>query len=130
MNHRNYIIVLGTERIFWQNRSNNMLCWYICRVSQVFKVNSAKTVRITDKQLIKLLLLMIAFVTVILFIRTMVSPPHTIVGRTANNLKTDICPTDWWDHSFSIRKCSLNLTSVKTFLIIDQYIYLKVKTCP
>ncbi|XP_060854802.1 probable G-protein coupled receptor CG31760 isoform X1 [Rhopalosiphum padi] len=72
------------------------------RVSQVFKVNSAKTVRITDKQLIKLLLLMIAFVTVILFIRTMVSPPHTIVGRTADNLKTDICPTDWWDHSFSI----------------------------
>lgn len=77
---------------------------FICRVSQVFKVNSAKTVRITDKQLIKLLLLMIAFVTVILFIRTMVSPPYTIVGRTANNLKTDICPTDWWDHSFSICK--------------------------
>ncbi|XP_050442563.1 probable G-protein coupled receptor CG31760 isoform X2 [Adelges cooleyi] len=72
------------------------------RVSQVFKVNSAKTVRITDKQLIKLLTFMVAFVTVILFIRTMVSPPHTIVGRTADNLKTDICPTDWWDHSFSI----------------------------
>ncbi|XP_050523395.1 probable G-protein coupled receptor CG31760 isoform X2 [Daktulosphaira vitifoliae] len=72
------------------------------RVSQVFKVNSAKTVRITDKQLIKLLVLMVTFVTVILFIRTMVSPPQTIIGRTADNLKTDICPTDWWDHSFSM----------------------------
>lgn len=87
----------------------NFYCDYVFRVSQVFKVNSAKTVRITDQQLIKLLILMIAFVTVILFIRTMVSPPHTIVGRTADNLKTDICPTDWWDHSFSICMSSLIL---------------------
>jgi len=47
---------------------------------------------------------MMAVVGLIMLIRTLVDPPYVIVGRTADNLKTDLCPTGWWDRFFSIRK--------------------------
>jgi len=67
-------------------------------------VRSAKVVKITDKDLLKRLGLMMAVVGLIMLIRTLVNPPYVIVGRTADNLKTDLCPTGWWDRFFSIRK--------------------------
>lgn len=74
------------------------------RISVIFKVRSAKVVKITDKDLLKRLGLMMAVVGLIMLIRTLVDPPYVIVGRTADNLKTDLCPTGWWDRFFSIRK--------------------------
>jgi len=88
----------------------NNICNYnlhsnlVHRISVIFRVRSAKVVKITDKDLLKRLGLMMAVVGLIMLIRTLVNPPYVIVGRTADNLKTDLCPTGWWDRFFSIRK--------------------------
>lgn len=75
------------------------------RISVIFRIRSAKAVKITDASLIKKLGLLCGFVSVALLIRTLVSPPDVIVGRTADNLKAFLCKTDWWDHTFTSRKC-------------------------
>lgn len=74
------------------------------RISVIFRVRSAKAVKITDASLIKKLGLLCGFVSVALLIRTLVSPPDVIVGRTADNLKAFLCKTDWWDHTFTSSK--------------------------
>lgn len=74
------------------------------RISVIFRVRSAKAVKITDASLIKKLSLLCGFVSVALLVRTLVSPPDVIVGRTADNLKAFLCRTDWWDHTFTSRK--------------------------
>ncbi|KAL7034964.1 hypothetical protein ACKWTF_008200 [Chironomus riparius] len=71
------------------------------RISVIFRVRSAKAIKITDASLIKKLSLLCGFVSVALLIRTLVSPPDVIVGRTADNLKAFLCKTDWWDHTFT-----------------------------
>ena len=70
----------------------------------IFRVRSAKAIKITDASLIKKLSLLCGFVSVALLIRTLVSPPDVIVGRTADNLKAFLCKTDWWDHTFTSSK--------------------------
>lgn len=76
-------------------------------------MRSAKAVKITDASLIKKLGLLCGFVSVALLIRTLVSPPDVIVGRTADNLKAFLCKTDWWDHTFTSRKWkSLKIESI------------------
>ncbi|XP_017773776.1 PREDICTED: probable G-protein coupled receptor CG31760 [Nicrophorus vespilloides] len=72
------------------------------RISVIFRVRSAKAVKITDMNLMKRLGIIVAIFTVFLMIRTLVAPPIVIVGRTADDLKAYLCRTDWWDHSFSI----------------------------
>ncbi|CRL02145.1 CLUMA_CG015431, isoform A [Clunio marinus] len=93
-----------------------MLYVLSCRISVIFRVRSAKAVKITDASLIKKLGLLCGFVSVALLIRTLVSPPDVIVGRTADNLKAFLCKTDWWDHTFTSRKafnmCYNNLISI------------------
>lgn len=79
----------------------NFLCY---RISVIFRVRSAKAVKITDMNLLKRLGIIVAIFTVLLVIRTLVAPPVVIVGRTADDLKAYLCRTDWWDHSFSTRK--------------------------
>lgn len=74
------------------------------RISVIFRVRSAKAVKITDASLIKKVGILCGFVSVALLIRTLVSPPDVIVGRTADNLKAFLCKTDWWDHTFTSRK--------------------------
>lgn len=77
----------------------------LSRISVIFRVRSAKAVKITDASLIKKVGILCGFVSVALLIRTLVSPPDVIVGRTADNLKAFLCKTDWWDHTFTSRKC-------------------------
>lgn len=87
--------------------SHNLLLYFFffaLRISVIFRVRSAKAVKITDASLIKKLGLLCGFVSVALLIRTLVSPPDVIVGRTADNLKAFLCKTDWWDHTFTSRK--------------------------
>lgn len=79
----------------------------IHRISVIFRVRSAKAVKITDMNLLKRLGIILAIFTVFLIIRTLVAPPIVIVGRTADDLKAYLCRTDWWDHSFSMRKCHI-----------------------
>jgi hypothetical protein len=67
-------------------------------------VRSAKAVKITDLDLIKRLGIIVSVFVVFLSIRTMVSPPHVIVAKTADDLKAYICQTDWWDHAFTASK--------------------------
>ncbi|XP_055607463.1 uncharacterized protein LOC129755136 [Uranotaenia lowii] len=71
------------------------------RISVIFRVRSAKAVKITDAFLLKRLGLLCGFVGIALLVRTLVAPPVVIVGRTADNLKAFLCKTDWWDHTFT-----------------------------
>jgi G protein-coupled receptor 158 len=68
----------------------------------IFRVRSAKAVKITDVDLLKRLGVILTIFSAFLVIRTLVAPPHVIVGRTADDLKAFLCRKDWWDHSFSI----------------------------
>lgn len=79
------------------------------RISVIFRIRSAKAIKITDASLIKKLGFLCGFVSVALLIRTLVSPPDVVVGRTADNLKAFLCKTDWWDHSFTSSKSFIYL---------------------
>ena len=74
------------------------------RISVIFRVRSAKAVKITDLDLMKRLGVIVAMFTALLVIRTLVSPPHSVVSYTAQDLKAWLCESDWWDHSFTISK--------------------------
>lgn len=74
------------------------------RISVIFRVRSAKAVKITDLDLIKRLGIIVSIFAVFLTIRTIVGPPHVIVAKTADDLKAYICETDWWDHVFTASK--------------------------
>lgn len=70
-------------------------------ISVIFRVRSAKAIKITDLDLIKRLGIIVSIFAVFLSIRTVVGPPHVIVAKTADDLKAYICETDWWDHVFT-----------------------------
>lgn len=82
----------------------------------VFRVRSAKAVKITDASLLKRLGIICLCVGIGLLIRTIVAPPVVIVGRTADDLKAYLCKADWWDHTFTTSKCCVSFTSFHLFL--------------
>lgn len=93
-----------------KNKKNNMwICVYFKipfaiganRISVVFRVRSAKAVKITDATLLKRLGIICLCVGIGLLVRTIVAPPVVIVGRTADDLKAFLCKADWWDHTFT-----------------------------
>lgn len=73
-------------------------------ISVVFRVRSAKTVKITDATLLKRLGIICLCVGIGLLVRTIVAPPIVIVSRTADDLKAFLCKADWWDHTFTSSK--------------------------
>lgn len=79
----------------------NSFSYIFFRISIIFRVRSAKAVKITDMNLLKRLGVILAIFSALLIIRTLVAPPHVIVRKTAEDLKAYLCKTDWWDHSFT-----------------------------
>ncbi|KAK3914081.1 putative G-protein coupled receptor 158, partial [Frankliniella fusca] len=75
------------------------------RISVIFRVRSAKAVKITDVELLQRVGAVAGLFGVLLAVRTLVDPPPVIVGRTADDLKAFLCRTDWWDHCFTVCKC-------------------------
>ncbi|KAK7600849.1 hypothetical protein V9T40_008290 [Parthenolecanium corni] len=71
------------------------------RIAVIFQVRSAKTVKITDTDLLKKLGIIVLVFSTFLTIRTLVAPPNIKVGITADNLKAYLCETNWWDRWFS-----------------------------
>ncbi|XP_055379902.1 uncharacterized protein LOC129611022 [Condylostylus longicornis] len=71
------------------------------RISVIFRVRSAKAVKITDAALLKRLGVICGVIGACLLVRTIVSPPEVVVGRTADDLKAFLCKTDWWDYTFT-----------------------------
>lgn len=74
------------------------------RISVIFRVRSAKAIKITDAALLKRLAIICGCIGIGLLVRTIVAPPLVIVGRTADDLKAYLCKTDWWDHTFTSSK--------------------------
>lgn len=74
------------------------------RISVIFRVRSAKAVKITDAALLKRLGIICGCIGICLFVRTVVAPPLVVVGRTVDDLKAYLCKTDWWDHTFTTSK--------------------------
>lgn len=85
------------------------------RISVIFRVRSAKAIKITDLDLMKRLGIIVAMFTALLVIRTLVAPPAAIVSLTADDLKAWLCKTDWWDHSFTLSKsqCFIEIIMIK-----------------
>lgn len=79
-------------------------CYCYFSISVVFRVRSAKAVKITDATLLKRLGIICLCVGIGLLVRTIVAPPVVIVGRTADDLKAFLCKADWWDHTFTSSK--------------------------
>lgn len=71
------------------------------RISVIFRVRSAKAVKITDAALLRRLGVICGVIGVCLLVRTLVSPPVVVVKRTADDLKAFLCKTDWWDYTFT-----------------------------
>lgn len=88
------------------------------RISVIFRVRSAKAVKITDLDLMKRLGVIVVIFTVFLIIRTLVAPPLVIVGRTADDLKAYLCQTDWWDHSFTILEVLFLVWGIRLCIVV------------
>uniref|UniRef100_A0A8D8QJJ3 Probable G-protein coupled receptor CG31760 n=1 Tax=Cacopsylla melanoneura TaxID=428564 RepID=A0A8D8QJJ3_9HEMI len=88
------------------------------RISVIFRVRSAKAVKITDLDLLKRLGMILTIFAMALLIRTLVAPPKVIVGRTADNLKAYLCQTDWWDHFFSIMEVIFLIWGIRLCIVV------------
>ena len=79
---------------------NTELSFLFCRISVIFRVKSAKAVKITDMDLIKRLGLIVGVFVLFLLIRTLVSPPVVYTGKTdsINNIHIWIS-----GHSFHLK---------------------------
>nr|XP_024217018.1 probable G-protein coupled receptor 158 [Halyomorpha halys] len=88
------------------------------RISVIFRVKSAKAVKITDLDLLKRLGMIVMAFTVLLLIRTIVAPPLVIVGRTADDLKAYLCKTDWWDHSFTTIEVLFLIWGIRLCIVV------------
>ncbi|XP_029671182.1 probable G-protein coupled receptor 158 [Formica exsecta] len=88
------------------------------RISVIFRVKSAKAVKITDASLLKRLGIIVLTFSVFLSIRTLVAPPVVIVGRTADDLKAYLCRTDWWDHSFTTLEVMFLVWGIRLCIVV------------
>lgn len=94
LNSNNFLffIIYCMEPNFWN------------RISVIFQVRSAKTIKISDGNLLKRLGCICGVIGIFLLVRTLVSPPDVVVKRTADDLKAFLCKTDWWDYTFTSSK--------------------------
>lgn len=88
------------------------------RISVIFRVRSAKAVKITDMDLIKRLGLIVGIFVLCLLIRTLVSPPIVIEALTSDDLKAFLCQSDWWDHSFTILEFLFLLWGIRLCIMV------------
>ncbi|XP_018565619.1 probable G-protein coupled receptor CG31760 [Anoplophora glabripennis] len=88
------------------------------RISVIFRVRSAKAVKITDTNLLKRLGVILTIFTAFLIIRTLVAPPVVIVGRTADDLKAYLCRTDWWDHLFTTLEVLFLVWGIRLCIVV------------
>ncbi|XP_066599214.1 metabotropic glycine receptor-like [Prorops nasuta] len=88
------------------------------RISVIFRVRSAKAIKITDASLLKRLGIIVMIFSVFLSIRTLVAPPVVIVGRTADDLKAYLCRTDWWDHSFTTLEVMFLIWGIRLCIVV------------
>lgn len=88
------------------------------RISVIFRVKSAKAVKITDASLLKRLGIIVLTFSVFLSIRTLVAPPVVIVARTADDLKAYLCRTDWWDHSFTTLEVMFLVWGIRLCIVV------------
>lgn len=88
------------------------------RISVIFRVRSAKAVKITDLDLMKRLGIIVGVFAVFLGIRTVVAPPQVIVSMTADDLKAFLCSTDWWDHSFTAMEIMFLVWGIRLCIMV------------
>ncbi|KAK8379315.1 hypothetical protein O3P69_019301 [Scylla paramamosain] len=88
------------------------------RISVIFRVKSAKAVKITDLDLMKRLGVIVGVFAVFLAIRTVVAPPQVIVSMTADDLKAFLCSTDWWDHVFTAMEILFLIWGIRLCIMV------------
>ncbi|XP_077982612.1 putative G-protein coupled receptor CG31760 isoform X2 [Glandiceps talaboti] len=88
------------------------------RISVVFRVRSAARVRITDNDLIKRLLFIVAVFVGYVTIWTIVDRPHVVNTKTLSGLKTTQCSLTWWDHAAAGGEILLLLWGIRLSFIV------------
>ncbi|XP_071513785.1 uncharacterized protein [Panulirus ornatus] len=88
------------------------------RISVIFRVRSAKAVKITDLDLMKRLGVIVGVFAAFLAIRTVVAPPQVIVSMTADDLKAFLCSTDWWDHAFTAMEMMFLVWGIRLCIMV------------
>ncbi|XP_032671293.1 uncharacterized protein LOC116844192 [Odontomachus brunneus] len=109
-------LMLKTWRL--KEGSNDTFAMFARRISVIFRVKSAKAVKITDASLLKRLGIIVLTFSVFLSIRTLVAPPVVIVARTADDLKAYLCRTDWWDHSFTTLEVMFLVWGIRLCIVV------------
>ena len=74
------------------------------RISLIFKIRSAKRVKVDDFGLFQRLVPIVLLYVVYLVIWTVAEQPGIFVYETRNGLKATTCTEDWWNHSLLISK--------------------------
>ncbi|XP_065207310.1 probable G-protein coupled receptor CG31760 [Planococcus citri] len=88
------------------------------RISVIFRVRSARAVKITDIDLMKKLGIIVLVFSTFLCIRTLVAPPLVLTVRTADDLKAYLCETSWWDHWFSIMEALFLAWGIRLCIVV------------
>ncbi|XKL66791.1 hypothetical protein PGB90_010211 [Kerria lacca] len=88
------------------------------RISVIFHVRSARTVKITDMVLMKNLGVIVLVFSTFLTIRTLVAPPLVKTVKTTDDLKASLCETTWWDHWFSIMEALFLAWGIRLCIVV------------
>lgn len=97
----NFTLSENIASFFGAKMTSHRFC---LRISVIFRVKSAKAVKITDVSLLKRLGCIWGVMATCLLVRTLVAPPQVVVGRTAEDLKAFLCQSNRWDYIFTSSK--------------------------
>ncbi|XP_014677535.1 PREDICTED: probable G-protein coupled receptor CG31760 [Priapulus caudatus] len=92
------------------------------RVSQIFKVKSAKQLKLGDKDLGKRLIPICTVAVGYLLAWTLGSPSYAITIKNQDDLKIYYCSHDWWQYAATLGQC--------TFLLWGVYLCYSVRKAP
>ncbi|XP_030756386.1 probable G-protein coupled receptor CG31760 isoform X2 [Sitophilus oryzae] len=88
------------------------------RISLIFRVRSAKKVKISDMGLLRRLGVIVFIFASMLVVRTIVAPPIVTVGKTEDDLKAYLCRTDLWDNFFSVAEITFLSWGVRLCVVV------------
>lgn len=88
------------------------------RISVVFRVRSARTLRISDTDLIKRLGILVLVAAVYVSLRTVWGRPHAAAGRHYSGLKTRQCSYDVWDYCQAGGELLLLLWGIRLCIVV------------
>ena len=88
-----------------------MHCFLFCRIAVIFRLRTAKMIELTDKTLLKYLMLMLAAVLCYLMIWTWTQTHEFEIKKTTGGYKYRRCVREWFSNAIEIGR----LTEITKF---------------